>query len=69
MQHEGKAFKDVASLLSAMSKEMLRMTQMSTTDWLMEQGFNSLTINELVMSALQCNYGQTPEMHAFVGRY
>ncbi|MPC22611.1 Prenylcysteine oxidase-like [Portunus trituberculatus] len=69
LQYEGQAFKDVASLLSAMSKEMLRMTQMSTTDWLIEQGFSSLTINELVMSALQCNYGQTPEMHAFVGRY
>uniref|UniRef100_A0A0P4WG59 Prenylcysteine lyase domain-containing protein n=1 Tax=Scylla olivacea TaxID=85551 RepID=A0A0P4WG59_SCYOL len=67
LQHEGQAFKDVASLLSAMSKEMLRMTQMSTTDWLMEQGFSPLTISELVMSALQCNYGQTPEMHAFVG--
>lgn len=67
LQHEGQAFKDVASLLSAMSKEMLRMTQMSTFDWLTEQGFSPLTISELVMSALQCNYGQTPEMHAFVG--
>lgn len=67
LQQEGQAFKDVASLLSALSKDMLRMTQVSTTDWLMEKGLSPQTINELVMSVVQCNYGQTPAMHALVG--
>lgn len=67
LQHEGRAFKDVASMFAALSKEMLRMTQMSTTDWLTENGFSPLTIDELVMSVVQCNYGQTPAMHALVG--
>ncbi|KAG0726613.1 Prenylcysteine oxidase [Chionoecetes opilio] len=67
LQHEGQAFKDVATMLSAISKEMLRMTKMSTHDWLREQGLSPLTISELVMSVLQCNYGQTPDVHAFVG--
>lgn len=67
LQQEGRAFKDVASLLSALSKEMLRMTQVSTAEWLGEQGLSPLTIEELVMSVVQCNYGQTPAMHALVG--
>lgn len=69
LQQEGQAFKDVASLLAALSKEILRMTKMSTTDWLTEQGLSPLIIDELVMSVVQCNYGQTPAVHALVGGF
>ncbi|KAK8734423.1 hypothetical protein OTU49_017448, partial [Cherax quadricarinatus] len=67
LQSEGHAYHDVASLLYAMDPKFLEMTKKSSAAWLKELGFSDLIINELVTAIAQCYYGQTPNIHAFVG--
>ncbi|XP_064118017.1 prenylcysteine oxidase 1-like [Macrobrachium nipponense] len=67
LQEEGHAYEDVGSLLSAMDPTFLKMTHSPTASWLKGLGFHDLMINELVMAVTQCNYGQTPDIQAFVG--
>nr|XP_045595550.1 prenylcysteine oxidase 1-like [Procambarus clarkii]XP_045595551.1 prenylcysteine oxidase 1-like [Procambarus clarkii]XP_045595552.1 prenylcysteine oxidase 1-like [Procambarus clarkii]XP_045595553.1 prenylcysteine oxidase 1-like [Procambarus clarkii] len=67
LQSEGYAFKDVASLLHAIHPNFQEMTKKSLAAWLKEIGIHELMIDELITAVTQCNYGQTPSIHAFVG--
>lgn len=67
LQSEGHAYHDVASLLTAMDPKFLEMTDTSSAVWLKGLGFHDLMIEELVTAVTQANYGQTPDMQAFVG--
>lgn len=55
------------SLLYDMSPEFVEMVKVSSAEWLKSEGFHDLMIDELVTAVTQCNYGQTPDIHAFVG--
>ncbi|XP_076045567.1 prenylcysteine oxidase 1-like [Oratosquilla oratoria] len=67
LQDQGKAYKDVDSMLSNMDPDFKTMTKMSTKDFLRSKGFHDKMIDELVMAVTRANYGQTPNIQAFVG--
>ncbi|XP_042872145.1 prenylcysteine oxidase 1-like [Penaeus japonicus] len=67
LQAAGQAFRNVSDLLHALDPSFLEMTHFSMGDWFRKLGFQDLIINELVTAVTKCNYGQTADLHAFVG--
>ncbi|ESO83268.1 hypothetical protein LOTGIDRAFT_236715 [Lottia gigantea] len=67
IQEEGLAFTTVEDLLKSMDESLVNYTKISIQDLMIEKGFSERFINELVMGALRTNYGQTTNVHAFVG--
>lgn len=67
LQAEGQAFSKVSALLHALDPSFLEMTHVSVRDWLKKLGTRDLIIDELVTAVTNCNYGQTADLHAFVG--
>ncbi|XP_064634573.1 prenylcysteine oxidase 1-like [Lineus longissimus] len=66
-QEAGHAFTTVEKLLNSMSPAFFELTQKSVREALTEAGMSKRFIDEVVMVALRNNYGQTPDVHAFVG--
>ena len=71
LQGNGEAFQSVPDLLNAMSggSEFYRLTQITAREYLSEQGLSELLIDELVTAITRINYGQSPEVNAFTGRF
>ncbi|KAG7159989.1 Prenylcysteine oxidase-like [Homarus americanus] len=68
LQTEGHAYQNVTSLLYDMDPMFSKMTHNSSAAWLKGFGFHDLMISELITAVTLCNYGQTPDVHAFVVR-
>ncbi|CAL1532123.1 unnamed protein product [Lymnaea stagnalis] len=66
-QDKGMAFTTVDDMLRAMSEDFLNMTQHSLRDVLREVGVSQRFVDELAMAAMRANYGQTVDVHGFVG--
>ncbi|KAL8611776.1 hypothetical protein ACOMHN_009458 [Nucella lapillus] len=66
-QDQGMAFTTVEDLLRAMSEQFVNYTRHSTRTVMKDAGFSDTFIDELVTGAFRDNYGQTPDIHAFVG--
>ena len=54
-------------MLNAMDPLFVNMTKSSTVAWLKNLGFKDLMIDELIMAVTRANYGQSTDVHAFVG--
>ncbi|XP_047473779.1 prenylcysteine oxidase-like [Penaeus chinensis] len=67
LQAEGQAFSNVRALLHALDPSFVEMTHVSVRNWLKKLGCQDLIIDELVTAVTNCNYGQTADVHAFVG--
>ena len=53
-----------------MSDTIMNATKVSFRDLLLSEGISQQLIDELALSLVHSNYGQTPDdMHGFVGRY
>lgn len=50
-----------------MDERFVNYTHYTVKTILHDAGFSDLFINELVMAALRTNYGQTPDVHGYVG--
>ncbi|KAK7484778.1 hypothetical protein BaRGS_00023952 [Batillaria attramentaria] len=66
-QDKGMAFTTVEDLLRAMDEKFINYTRITARTMLKDAGFSEKFINELVTAGLRDNYGQTPEVHGFVG--
>lgn len=67
LQNQGYAFSSVSQLLTAMDPSFVNMTQTTAKHYLEEKKFSERFIDELFMAIARVNYGQTPEINAFVG--
>ncbi|XP_018022652.1 prenylcysteine oxidase 1, partial [Hyalella azteca] len=67
LQKKGQAFTNGEQLLEAMSPSFPAMLHMSTREHLLQLGISQAIIDEVVMAVTLANYGQTPDVHAFVG--
>ncbi|XP_078050178.1 prenylcysteine oxidase 1 isoform X3 [Augochlora pura] len=67
LQAAGKSFENVTGLLSAMNNEFPKLLQISIKRHLLNLGYSDQMIDELVKSTLVVNYGQTTDVHSFVG--
>lgn len=56
-------------LLAAMSPKFPSMLGYSIAEEFSKQGFSQNFVNELVQGGLLSNYGQSTDVHAFVGKY
>ena len=52
-----------------MNESFIQDTRMDFRTKMKEAGLSDTFINEFATGALRDNYGQTPDAHAFVGRY
>jgi hypothetical protein len=52
-----------------MNPEFVKYLSSSIKDVMKKEGFSDRFIDELVMGAMRTNYGQTTDVHGFVGRY
>ncbi|XP_076451086.1 prenylcysteine oxidase 1-like [Babylonia areolata] len=66
-QEKGMAFTTVEDLLRAMDEKFVNYTHHSTRTVMKDAGFSDIFIDELVTGAFRDNYGQTPDIQAFVG--
>ena len=66
-QDDGLAFTTPERLLESMDGDLLEYLHYSLEEILAYEGFSQKLIDELVMAAMKCNYGQTPDAQAFVG--
>lgn len=64
----GYAFTTVKDLLLSMDPFIANLTTRALREVLEEEGFSERFIKELVTVAVRTNYGQTTNIHAFVGR-
>lgn len=55
-------------MLKAMDEQFINYTRISAQTMFKDAGFSEIFINELVMSAMRVNYGQTTDTHGFVGK-
>ena len=62
------SFTEPKTLLQSMSTTFVDTLHTSSKSYLLDYGFSELFIDELIMGALRTNYGQTTDIHAFVGR-
>ncbi|XP_012271016.1 prenylcysteine oxidase [Orussus abietinus] len=67
LQDHGKAFENVTGLMFAINKDFPEMLQVSTKQYLLNLGFSSKLIDELVETTIVVNYGQNTDIHGFVG--
>lgn len=68
-QSQGMAFTTVEDLLRAMDEQFVNYTRISARTMFKDAGLSDLFIDELVTGALRDNYGQTPDVHGFVGGF
>ncbi|XP_005110758.1 prenylcysteine oxidase [Aplysia californica] len=66
-QDQGLSFTTVEDLLGAMGEDMLNMTKHSIKDVLLDAGLSQRFVDEFGMAAMRNNYGQTTDVHGFVG--
>uniref|UniRef100_A0A2P2I199 Prenylcysteine oxidase 1-like n=1 Tax=Hirondellea gigas TaxID=1518452 RepID=A0A2P2I199_9CRUS len=66
-QRKGNAYKDTEALLRAMDQSFPALTKVTTREYLTNMGLHPRIVDELVTAVTLCNYGQTPDIHAFVG--
>lgn len=66
-QDKGMAFTTCEDLLRAMSDNIFNLTQHSIEEVLLDAGIGRPLIEELGMAAMRNNYGQTINIHGFVG--
>lgn len=69
IQDEGYAFSNVADLLSAMDPLFVLMMERSLENGLKHAGISSLFIEELANAVMRVNYGQSTDVHQFVGNF
>lgn len=67
MQESGITFHSVDDLLKALNPNFVAMKKVTIADYLMKLGYSELFIKELVTGAMRSNYGQSTDLHAFVG--
>lgn len=67
LQNAGVGFENITSLLAGMNNKFPEMLEISSKDFLLNQGYSSLLIDELVETTLVVNYGQDTDVHSFVG--
>ncbi|XP_057319102.1 prenylcysteine oxidase 1-like [Microplitis mediator] len=67
LQNAGVGFENITSLLAGMNNKFPEMLEISSKDFLLNQGYSSLLIDELVEATLVVNYGQDTDVHSFVG--
>lgn len=69
LQANGKSFSSVLDLINAMSPQFVDYMHISTRDGFKENGFSEKIIDELVSATLTVNYGQSTNVHKFVGKW
>ena len=67
-QDAGHAFTTIDRLLAAMSPKFVDASKESIKDHLTKRFYSEEFIDKLVMAGMRVNYGQTNDIHAFVGR-
>lgn len=68
LQKNGHTFENVHNLLAAMDPNFVNYLNVSVHDaFVNDEGFSEKIVNELVQASLRCNYGQTVNVHEFVG--
>ncbi|XP_065201064.1 prenylcysteine oxidase 1-like isoform X2 [Planococcus citri] len=68
LQLQGKSFETVEDLLGSASANFLKYLNIDSEDGFSKiAGINEVTINDLVRGSLRVNYGQTTNVHLFVG--
>lgn len=67
LQNEGYYFTNVTSMLAAMNEEFPKLLQVPFKDHLLHLGYSEKLIDELVEAPLLVDYGQTTNIHSFVG--
>ena len=66
-QEYKKSFPDMKSMLKAMSPQFIKYLNKTTKEGFLESGLSEVYIDEIVMGASMCNYGQTTDIHQFAG--
>ncbi|GFO29477.1 prenylcysteine oxidase [Plakobranchus ocellatus] len=66
-QKRGMAFTTVEDMLRAMGEDILNMTHHSMKEVLKDAGLSQTFIDEFGFAAARNNYGQTTDIHGFVG--
>lgn len=67
LQKEGYAFSNVGSLLSSMSPKFIERMRQNFTATLISDGYSKKFIDELINAIVRVNYGQSTNVHGFVG--
>ncbi|KAI4497452.1 hypothetical protein M0802_007463 [Mischocyttarus mexicanus] len=67
LQDKGHYFMNLTSMLMAMNKDFPSLLQVSIKDHLSSLGYSKKLIDELVKTPLLVDYGQTTNIHSFVG--
>lgn len=67
LQDNEVAFENVTSLLAAMNDDFPEYLTESIKNHLLNKGFSTKLIDELVQATLVVNYGQETNIHSFVG--
>ncbi|KAG4080356.1 hypothetical protein HA402_010848 [Bradysia odoriphaga] len=68
LQKEGHTFENVHDLLAAMDPTFPNYLNVTVHDaFVNDEGLSESIVNELVQASLRCNYGQTINVHEFVG--
>ncbi|KAB7494584.1 Prenylcysteine oxidase [Armadillidium nasatum] len=67
LQKQGTSFKNVQDLLGALDPNFVPLLNKTTRSYLKELNFGDLIIDELVTACTRTNYGQSPDINAFVG--
>ena len=68
LQDTGKTFMTVSDLLNAMNPDFVELLQVTAKQGFTEDGFSLRLIDELVAATLTANYGQSVQVHGFVGK-
>lgn len=63
-----KPFENMKSMISEMNPKFLSYLNKTTKKGFMEQGLSEKFIDEIVLASIKCNYGQTTDIHQFVGK-
>lgn len=68
MQSDGQAFENVHDLLAAMDPTFVNYLNVTVKEsFINDEGLSESIVNELIQASLRCNYGQTINVHEFVG--
>ncbi|XP_049788726.1 prenylcysteine oxidase 1-like [Schistocerca nitens] len=67
LQKSGFAFPSVNDLMAGTDLELAEALHVSLKEALLHEGFSKLLIDELVTAAIVVDYGQTTDVHQFVG--
>ncbi|XP_066996508.2 prenylcysteine oxidase 1 [Anabrus simplex] len=67
LQDDGKHYSTVTELLNDMSPDFVEGLQETAGSGFKRSGFGDLLVDELILATLAVNYGQTLDVHKFVG--